>query len=94
MELESLRRVRRALSATVALTAVAWVMARSRGAAGSSASVLGLACLVSLGLLVLVWRKEHVAGEAAFAERARRQLGLMKLELELQKKRADKNGGR
>jgi hypothetical protein len=91
MELEALRRGRRILSAIVMLAALALVMARvcggARGPSQAVGSFASLAFVSSLVLLVLVWRKEHAASEAAFAARAQAQLAFMKLQLELAKKK-------
>jgi hypothetical protein len=91
MELESLRRGRRILSAAVMLAAVALVMAKVSGGARDSSQNVGtfasLAFVVSVVLLVLVWRKEHSANEAAFAARAEAQLAFMRVQLELAKKK-------
>jgi hypothetical protein len=87
MELAALRRLRRVLSAAASLSAIALVMAKVGASAerGSGVgSVASLALLASLVLLVVVWRREHAANEAAFAERERRQLALLKLELNRQ----------
>jgi hypothetical protein len=97
MELESLRRGRRILSAAVSLTAIALVMAKVSGAvAGGGGGAVGLmasvAFIVSFALLVVVWRKEHVASEAAFAARAGRELASMKLALELARKKQAEQG--
>ena len=100
MELEGLRRLRRILSAVVSLSAVALVMARTAGDTTPSAPGVGLGAsgvlLVSLIALVLVWRKEHAAGEEAFAARERSQLAMLRLQVELAKKKAarqDEPGG-
>lgn len=92
MDLESLRRGRRLLSAAVSLSAVGLVMAKLRaGEAVASSSgavwVLASCFVISMCLLVAVWRKEHRASELAFAERERQQLALLKLQVELQKGR-------
>jgi hypothetical protein len=91
MELEALRRARRILSAAVMLAAIALVMAKVSGGASESSENVGtfasLAFMISLVLLVLVWRKEHSANETAFAARAQAQLAFMKLQLELAKKK-------
>jgi hypothetical protein len=94
MDLESLRRGRRILSAAVSLAAIALVMAKvggaGTGAADAVGSIASLAFVISLVLLVVVWRKEHIASEAAFAARAEQQLAFMKLEHERAKNaRAD-----
>lgn len=93
MELATLRRLRRALSAAVSLSAIALVMAKV-GASDEQGrgvgSVASLALLVSLVLLVVVWRKEHAANEAAFAEREKQQLAVLRLELNRQAAKAAK----
>jgi hypothetical protein len=101
MDLESLRRGRRILSALVSLSAIALVMAKVRGPSGPSGgsadavgAIASLAFVIALALLVLVWRKEHVASEAAFAARAAQQLATMKLQLELAKKKQADAGKR
>jgi hypothetical protein len=84
MDLATLRRLRRALSAAVSLAAIALVMAKV-GASDEQGRGVGfvasLALVASLVLLVVVWRKEHAANEAAFAERERQQLAAFKLVL-------------
>jgi hypothetical protein len=83
LELATLRRFRRVLSAAVSLSAIALVMAKVGASAEQGrgvGSVASLALLVSLVLLVVVWRKEHAANEAAFAERERQQLALFKMQ--------------
>jgi hypothetical protein len=97
MELPTLRRYRRVLSAAVSLSAVALVMAKVGGPAERSSGVglfASLALVSSLVLLVVVWRKEHAASEAAFAEREKQQLACLKLQLELGKKKAEKDRAR
>lgn|SRR5688572_25884906 len=92
MEHEALRRYRRALSAAVSLSAIALVMAKVGGGGDAGPPVGGIASLafvVSLALLVVVWRKEHTAQEAAFAARERQQLALLELQLALARKRRD-----
>ena len=93
MQLETLRRARRVLSAAVALAAIATVMARLGAPGGNGPNLPGtvasLGLLGTLVALVIVWRKELVANEAAFAERERQQLLGMKLMLEAAKKKAD-----
>jgi hypothetical protein len=82
MDLAALRRFRRVLSAAASLSAIALVMAKVGASAerGSGVgSIASLALLVSLLLLVVVWRKEHAANEAAFAERERQQFATFKL---------------
>jgi hypothetical protein len=93
MDLDALRRFRRVLSAAASLSAIALVMAKVGASAerGSGVgSVAALALLVSLVLLVVVWRREHAANEAAFAERERQQLALLKLESNRQAAKAAK----
>ncbi len=94
MDLPTLRRFRRALGAAVSLSAIALVMAKTRGPgpeAGANAvgMVAALAFVGSLALLILVWRKEHAADRAGFADRERKQLALFQLQLTLAKKKAD-----
>jgi hypothetical protein len=91
MDLAALQRGRRLLSAAVALSAVGLVSVKARvgpdAAQGGAASWVIASCfLVSLGLLVVVWRKEHAANELLFAERQRQQLALLKLQAELHKR--------
>jgi hypothetical protein len=93
MDLATLRRLRRALSAAVSLSAIAVVMAKvgataEKGSGVGSIASFGL--LASLVLLVVVWRKEHAANEAAFAERERQQLALLKMQLNRQAAQAAK----
>jgi hypothetical protein len=93
MDLAALRRFRRVLSAAASLSAIALVMAKvgtSAGRGSGVGSVASLALVVSLVLLVVVWRREHVANEAAFAERERQQLALLKLESNRQAAKAAK----
>jgi len=93
MELATLRRYRRVLSAAASLSAIALVMAKvdaSDEQGRGVGSVASLALLVSLVLLVVVWRKEHAANEAAFAERERQHFALLKLELNRQAAKAAK----
>jgi len=92
MDLAALQRGRRILSAAVALSAVGLVTIKTRvgaGAADGSAPgwVVASSFLVSLGLLIVVWRKEHAASELAFAERQRQQLALLKLQADLHQRR-------
>ena len=91
MDLEALRRTRRVLSAAVLLSAIALLMVKLRGGANPSSETVGLvaaaALIVSLSSLTVVSRKEHAAAEAAFAERERAQLAMLKLQVELAKKR-------
>jgi hypothetical protein len=82
LELVTLRHFRRVLSAAVSLSAIALVMAKvgaSEGRGSGVGTIASLALLVSLVLLVVVWRKEHAANEAAFAERERQQLAALEL---------------
>jgi hypothetical protein len=95
MELESIRRGRRILSAAVALSTIALVMARVRGSGESDGGVGGIASIgfcLSFALLVVVWRKEHLMNEAAFAARQRRELASLRLSAELARKKADAGG--
>lgn len=91
MDLAALSRGRRILSAAVALSAVGLVSAKTRvgpdAATGGAAEwVLASCFLVSLALLIAVWRKEHAASELLFAERQRQQLALLKLHAGLHKR--------
>jgi hypothetical protein len=92
MELDSLRRGRRILSAAVSLVAIALVMARLRGADHGAGDAVGSVAVVAfvlmLALLVVVWRKEYVASEVAFAARAEQRFAFLKLEIELAKKKS------
>lgn len=100
MELAALRRTRRVLSAIVSVSAIALVMAKTAGSEASNRIAIGLAAsaalCVSLAALVVVWRQEHAANEAAFAARERAQLAMLRLQVELAKKKAarqDEPGG-
>jgi len=71
MDLAALSRGRRILSAAVALSAVGLVTVKTRVGADASDDrvagwVLASCFMVSLGLLIAVWRKEHAASELAF----------------------------
>jgi hypothetical protein len=94
VELESLRWVRRAASAAVSLSAIALVMAKTRGPSETEGDAVGLwaslGLFVSLVVLVLAWRKEHAANEAAFAARERAQLAALRLQAELARRHANK----
>jgi hypothetical protein len=95
MDLESIRRGRRILSAAVVLSAIALVMARMARSGGGDGGVRVIASIgfcLSFGLLVVVWRKEQVMNEAAFAARQRQQLAFLKLSAELARKKADAEG--
>jgi hypothetical protein len=92
VQLESLRWVRRAASAAVALSAIALVMAKASGSSEAAADSVGLVaalgfCL-SFVLLLVVWRKEHALNEAASAARERQQLAALKLLAERAKRQA------
>jgi hypothetical protein len=92
MDIAALSRGRRILSAAVALSAVGLVSVKTRvgpdAADGSPAGwVLASCFLISLALLLVVWRKEHAASELAFAERQRQQLALLRLQAEQQRRR-------
>jgi hypothetical protein len=94
VELESLRWVRRAASAAVSLSAIALVMAKTSGPSEGSAGAVGLVasagfCL-SLVLLIVVWRKEHVLNQAASRAREAQQLAALRLLAQRAKRAADK----
>src|SRR5688500_36914 len=85
MDLAALQRGRRILSAAVSLSAVGLVVIKTRvgpaAADGSAAGWVVASCfVVSLGLFIVVWRKELAASELLFAERQRQQLALLKLQ--------------
>ena len=90
MELSGLRRARRILSAVVAISAIALVMAKTAGSGAPNGTAVGLVAslglVISAAALVVVWRQEHAANEAAFAARERAQLAMMRLQVELSKK--------
>jgi len=94
MSLTALRRLRRIMSAIVSLSAMALVVARTRGAESESRGGVSFvaACSFVLALVSLwiVWRKEHAVAREAAAARERQQLALLKLELELSKQKARK----
>lgn len=91
MDLAALSRARRILSAAVALSAVGLVSVETRAgpdaADGSAGWVLASCFVISLVLLIVVWRKEHAASELLFAERQRQQLALLKLQADLHRRR-------
>jgi hypothetical protein len=92
MGVDQLRRYRRVLSAAVSLSAIAVVMTKVGGNADPAThvgSIASMGFVVSFILLVIVWRKERSAEEAAFADRERQQLAMMKLQVELAKKRVE-----
>ena len=92
MELATLQRLRRALSAAVAVSAIALVMAKVQVADGGgqpSGLLASFAFALCSVAFVVVWRKEHAANEAAFAERERAQLAGLALQLELAKKKKE-----
>jgi hypothetical protein len=95
MDVDSLRQIRRALSAAVAICAIGLVMVKLQAPATQGLQLSGvfasLALAVSLLGLVLVWRKELAANEAAFAERERAQLVMLRLQVELAKKKKATN---
>lgn len=88
----ALRRLRRIMSAVVSLSAMALLVARTRGAESASSdgvSFVAASCFVlALGALAIVWRKEHTVARAAAAARERQQLALLKLQLGLSKPKA------
>jgi hypothetical protein len=96
MELTTVRRIRRVLSAVVAASAILLVMARLRTSAAGSDATGTIASVVfssSLVAFILVWRKEHAAAEAGFAERERQQLAALRLQVELAQLAAQKKRG-
>ncbi len=92
MEFETLRQIRRALSVAVSVAALALVMAALQAPSDAGKSPVGLLAslglTVTLGALVVVWRKELALGEAAAQERERALLTLLTLQAELAKKKA------
>jgi ABC-type transport system involved in cytochrome bd biosynthesis fused ATPase/permease subunit len=100
MELETVRRARRVLSAIVAMSAIMLVMARVRTPSAASADTTGtiasVVFLIALVAFAAAWRKEHALAEAAFAERERQQLAALRLQVELAQlaaaKRREANG--
>jgi hypothetical protein len=77
---------RRALSGVVCISALALVMAKT-GPPAAHAEGIGLVSafcfVVSLIALVEVARREHAQAEDASAERERRQLALLRMQLDL-----------
>ncbi len=100
MELETVRRARRVLSAFVAVSAIMLVMARVRtpSVAGGdpTGTIASLVFMIALIAFAAAWRKEHSLAEAAFAERERQQLAALRLQVELAqlaaKKKSEANG--
>ena|SRR5688572_6889959 len=96
MELGTLRLLRRALSAALAIIGIAWLMLKLQAPGGPGGPGSGLPLALLLGLtftaLVVVWRKELAANEAAFAERERAQLAMLRLQVELAKKKREQTG--
>ena len=100
MDWDTVRRIRRVLSAVVAVSAIMLVMARVRSS-GPQAGGEGMGTLaavvfaISLVAFVLVWRKEHAAAEAEFRARESQQLAALRLQLELAQlaaRKADADG--
>jgi hypothetical protein len=93
MDLDTLRQIRRALSAAVAVCAIALVMVKLQAPATQGTQLSGVLASLALALtligLVLVWRKELAANEAAFAERERAQLVMLRVQAELAKKKKE-----
>ena len=91
MDLDTLRQIRRALSAAVAICGIALLMVKLQAPGAPGVHLPGVLASLSLGLsllaLVLVWRKELAANEAAFAERERAQLVMLRMHAELAKKK-------
>jgi ABC-type transport system involved in cytochrome bd biosynthesis fused ATPase/permease subunit len=99
MELETVRRARRVLSAVVAASAIMLVMARVRTPSVAGGDPTGMIAsvvfLIALVAFAAAWRKEHTLAEAAFAERERQQLAALRLQVELAqlaKKKSEGNG--
>jgi hypothetical protein len=90
----ALRRLGRIMSAIVSLSALALVVAKTRGAESESSggvSFVAACCFVlALGSLAIVWRKEHAAAREAAAARERQQLTLLELQVELSEHKAKK----
>jgi hypothetical protein len=95
VELEKLRWIRRAASAVVSLSAIALVMAKTSGPSEAGGDTVGgvasIGFCASFVALIIIWRKEHAANEAAFAIREQQQLASLRLQVELAKRRAAKS---
>jgi hypothetical protein len=93
MDLDTLRQIRRALSAAVAVCGIALLMVKLQAPATPGTHLPGVLASLALGLsliaLVLVWRREMAANEAAFAERERAQLVMLRVQAELAKKKKE-----
>ena len=96
MDIGTLRLLRRALSAALAIIGIALVMLKLQAPGGSggpgSGLPLTLLLVLTFAALVVVWRKELAANEAAFAERERAQLAMLRLQVELAKKKREQTG--
>jgi len=81
---------RRLLSGIVCASAMALVLARTRGQGAPNAAWVGgvaaVAFVLSLLALIEVSRRQYGENKLAAAERERQQLTLMKLQLELAKR--------
>jgi len=88
---------RRILSGAVCLSAMALVLARTRGQGAPNAAWVGgiaaSAFVLSLLALIEVARRQYAENKLAAAERERQQLTLMKLQLELAKRAREAPGG-
>ena len=93
MELGTLRLLRRVLSAALAIIGIALLMLKLQAPGGpGSGAPLTLLLALTFAALVVVWRKELAANEAAFAERERAQLAMLRLQVELAKKKREQTG--
>lgn len=90
MRLSSLRRVRRTLMVAVlasGLILVARLASHAPEGSARSPSAPALACVVSLGLLWLAWRREHAASETESRARELQTLAMLRMHAELAKRK-------
>lgn len=87
---------RRILSGVVCVSAMALVMARTRGQGQANAATVGgvaaITFVLSLLGLIEISRRQYAENKLAAAERERHQLTLMKIQIELAKRSREASG--